>query len=83
MTHLLPPQTALPLPGGGFWRKTWAMLVKEFIQFKRDRVSFAMIIMIPLVQLMLFGYAINTNPRNLPTAVLMQESTDLSRSILA
>jgi ABC-2 type transport system permease protein len=83
MTHLLPPQTAQLLPGGGFWRKTWAMLVKEFIQFKRDRVSFAMIIMIPLVQLMLFGYAINTNPRNLPTAVLMQESTDLSRSILA
>ena len=83
MTHLLPPQTAQRLPGGGFWRKTWAMLVKEFIQLKRDRVSFAMIIMIPLVQLMLFGYAINTNPRDLPTAVLMQESTDLSRSILA
>ncbi|MGA8470385.1 MAG: ABC transporter permease [Pseudolabrys sp.] len=83
MTHLLPPQTAQPLPGEGFWRKTWAMLVKEFIQFKRDRVSFAMIIMSPLVQLLLFGYAINTNPRNLPTAVLMQESTDLSRSILA
>jgi len=83
MTHLLPPQTAQLLPGGGFWRKTWAMLVKEFIQLKRDRVSFAMIIMIPLVQLLLFGYAINTNPRNLPTAVLMQESTDLSRSILA
>ena len=83
MTHLLPPRTAQRLPGGGFWRKTWAMLVKEFIQLKRDRVSFAMIIMIPLVQLLLFGYAINTNPRNLPTAVLMQESTDLSRSILA
>jgi ABC-2 type transport system permease protein len=83
MTHLLPPQTTQRLAGGGFWRKTWAMLVKEFIQLKRDRVSFAMIIMIPLVQLMLFGYAINTNPRNLPTAVLMQESTDLSRSILA
>ena len=59
------------------------MLVKEFIQLKRDRVSFAMIIMIPLVQLMLFGYAINTTPRNLPTAVLMQESSDLARSILA
>ena len=42
-----------------------------------------MIIMIPLVQLMLFGYAINTMPRNLPTAVLIQESSDLSRSILA
>ena len=84
MTHLLPTaQAARRLPGEGFWRKTWAMLVKEFIQLKRDRVSFAMIIMIPLVQLMLFGYAINTTPRNLPTAVLMQESSDLSRSILA
>ncbi|HMF22740.1 MAG TPA: ABC transporter permease [Pseudolabrys sp.] len=83
MTHLLPVQAAQRIRGEGFWRKTWAMLVKEFIQLKRDRVSFAMIIMIPLVQLMLFGYAINTTPRNLPTAVLMQESTDLSRSILA
>ncbi len=61
MTHLLPTQAPRRLPGGGFWRKTWAMLVKEFIQLRRDRVSFAMIIMIPLVQLMLFGYAINTN----------------------
>lgn len=83
MTHLLPQQAARRLPGEGFWRKTWAMLVKEFIQLRRDRVSFAMIILIPLVQLMLFGYAINTTPRNLPTAVLMQERTDLSRSILA
>src|SRR5262249_21186134 len=41
----------------GFWRKTYAVAVKEFIQLRRDRVSFAMIIMIPLVQLMLFGYA--------------------------
>ena len=83
MTHMLPAAAARRLPGNGFWRKTWAMLVKEFIQLKRDRVSFAMIIMIPLVQLLLFGYAINTTPRNLPTAVLMQERTDLSRSILA
>src|ERR1700738_3564010 len=65
-----------------FWRRTWAMLVKEFIQLRRDRVSFAMIIMIPLIQLMLFGYAINTNPRHLPTAVLLQEESDLGRSIL-
>jgi len=83
MTHLLPQRAARRLPGEGFWRKTWAMLVKEFIQLRRDRVSFAMIILIPLVQLLLFGYAINTTPRNLPTAVLMQERTDLSRSILA
>ena len=83
MTHVLPTQAPRRLPGDGFWRKTWAMLVKEFIQLRRDRVSFAMIIMIPLVQLMLFGYAINTTPRDLPTAVLLQEQTDLSRSILA
>jgi len=83
MTHILPPHVARRIPGEGFWRKTSAMLVKEFIQLKRDRVSFAMIIMIPLVQLMLFGYAINTMPRDLPTAVLMQETSDLTRSILA
>jgi ABC-2 type transport system permease protein len=87
------PATAAPgrRPSGGFrrgfwrrdfWRRTWAMLIKEFIQLKRDRVSFAMIIMIPLVQLVLFGYAINTNPRHLPTAVLLQEQTDVGRSIL-
>src|SRR5690606_4287528 len=69
--------------GDGFWRKTWAMVVKEFIQLKRDRVSFAMIVMIPLIQLLLFGYAINTTPRDLPTAVLLQEHNDLTRSILA
>ena len=83
MTHMLPSVAPRRLSGDGFWRKTWAMLVKEFIQLRRDRVSFAMIIMIPLVQLMLFGYAINTNPRNLPTAVLLQEHSDLGRSILA
>ena len=83
MTHLIPTQAPRRLSGDGFWRKTFAMLVKEFIQLKRDRVSFAMIIMIPLVQLMLFGYAINTTPRYLPTAVLMQEQNDLTRSILA
>jgi ABC-2 type transport system permease protein len=64
------------------WRRTWAMLIKEFVQLRRDRVSFAMIVMIPLVQLTLFGYAINTNPRHLPTAVLLQEQTDLGRSIV-
>jgi len=63
-------------------RRTGAMLIKEFIQLRRDRVSFAMIVMIPLVQLLLFGYAINTTPRDLPTAVLLQENTDVGRSIL-
>src|SRR6266700_2478197 len=67
----------------GFWHRTYAMLVKEFIQLRRDRVSFGMIVMLPLMQLILFGYAINTTPRNLPTAVLLQESSDVGRSILA
>ena len=66
----------------GFWRRSYAMLVKEFIQLRRDRVSFAMIVMIPVMQLLLFGYAINTTPRHLPTAVLLQEDSDLGRSIL-
>jgi ABC-2 type transport system permease protein len=66
----------------GFWHRTLAMLVKEFIQLRRDHVSFAMIVMIPLMQLILFGYAINTNPRELPTAVLLQENNDVTRAIL-
>ena len=66
----------------GFLRRSYAMLVKEFIQLKRVRVSFAMIVMLPVMQLMLFGYAINTTPHHLPSAVLLQEDSDLARSIL-
>jgi len=66
----------------GFWKRSYAMLIKEFIQLKRDRVSFAMIVMLPVMQLMLFGYAINTTPHNLPSAVLLQEDSDLARSVL-
>ncbi|WP_300264642.1 ABC transporter permease [Bradyrhizobium sp.] len=66
----------------GFWRRCYAMVAKEFIQLRRDRVSFAMIVMIPIMQLLLFGFAINTTPHNLPTAVLLQEDSDLGRSIL-
>ena len=66
----------------GFWRRTGAMLIKEFIQLRRDRLSFAMIVMIPIMQLLLFGYAINTTPRHMPTVVLLQEQSDVGRSIL-
>ena len=83
MTQVVTMQPVRRLPGNGFWRKTSAVLVKEFIQLRRDRLSFAMIIMIPLLQLMLFGYAINTNPRHLPTAVLLQEHNDVGRAIIA
>jgi len=64
------------------WHRTKAMVIKEFVQLTRDRTSFAMIIMMPLVQLLLFGYAINTLPRDLPTAVLLQENSDIGRTIL-
>jgi ABC-2 type transport system permease protein len=66
----------------GFWRRVGAMIVKEFVQLRRDRVTFATIVTIPLMQLVLFGYAINTQPRGLPTAVLLQETSDVGRSIL-
>jgi ABC-2 type transport system permease protein len=66
----------------GFWRRTGAMLLKEFLQLRRDRVTFATMISIPIMQLVLFGYAINTVPRDLPAAVLVQETSDLSRTIL-
>jgi ABC-2 type transport system permease protein len=71
------------LAAGGFWRRVGAMLRKELLQLRRDRVTLATMISIPLLQLTLFGYAINTQPRNLPTAVLLQESSDVGRSILA
>lgn len=55
---------------------------KEFIQLKRDRLTFAMLIGIPFMQLILFGYAINSNPRDLPTAVVRADDSVFVRSIL-
>ena len=60
-----------------------AVLVKEFIQLTRDRITYAMILAVPVVQLLLFGYAINTDPRHLPTAVLVQENSVFARSVVA
>jgi len=74
--------SAVTLDSGGFWRRTGAMLLKEFLQLRRDRLTLATMVTIPLMQLLLFGYAINTAPRDLPTAVLLQENSDVGRSIL-
>ena len=60
-----------------------AMVGKEFVQMRRDRLTFAMLIGIPLMQLILFGYAINSDPRHLPTAVLSADNSPFSRSIVA
>jgi ABC-2 type transport system permease protein len=67
----------------GALSRTAAMFIKEFVQLRRDRLTFATMIFIPVVQLLLFGYAINTTPRHLPTAVLVHEDSDLARSIVA
>jgi len=60
-----------------------AVLTKEFIQLTRDRLTYAMILAMPIVQLMLFGYAINSDPRDLPTAVLVQDHGPMARSTLS
>jgi ABC-2 type transport system permease protein len=62
-------------------RRIAAVLRKELLQLRRDRMTFAMVIMIPLIQLLLFGYAINTNLRHVPVAVVDQSQTELSRML--
>lgn len=64
------------------WHRFWAVVVKEFIQMRRDRLTFAMMVGIPLIQLVLFGFAINSDPKHLPTAVLMADDSVFSRSLL-
>lgn len=65
------------------FRCLYAMFTKEFIQLRRDRITFATMIVIPLFLLMLFGYAINNDPKHLPTAVLNQDDSPFSRSVVA
>ena len=62
--------------------RLWAIVVKEFIQMRRDRVTFGMMIGVPLIQLVLFGYAINADPKRLPTAVLMADYGPQGRTVL-
>ena len=61
--------------------RAWAIFVKEFQQILRDRLTFAMAVMIPIMQLVLFGYAINTDPKHLPMAVVAAEQGPLVRSL--
>jgi ABC-2 type transport system permease protein len=64
-------------------RRVWAILKKELIQLKRDKGTFGMIVMIPIMQLLLFGYAINTDPKHMPAAVLAKDSGIIARSFIA
>jgi ABC-2 type transport system permease protein len=65
------------------WSRIGAVMAKEFIQMRRDRLTFAMIIGIPIIQLTLFGYAINTDPKRLPTAAVVADHGPIGRAILA
>ena len=65
------------------WRRTLAIFIKEFQQMMRDRLTFAMAIGVPILQLVLFGYAINTDPKGLPTTVVAYDSAPMARSLLA
>lgn len=60
-----------------------AMIRKEFIQMRRDRLTFAMMLGVPVMQLILFGYAINTDPKNLPTAIFAQDHSAFTRSFIS
>ncbi|MGH7231036.1 MAG: ABC transporter permease [Nitrospiraceae bacterium] len=60
----------------------WAMVVKEFVQMRRDRLTFGMMIGIPLIQLVLFGFAINSDPKRLPAAVLLADHGPQGRTLL-
>ena len=64
------------------WRRLWAIVIKELRQMRRDRVTLAMIVGIPVIQLVLFGYAINTNLRGLATGTVDQANTTGSRALV-
>jgi ABC-2 type transport system permease protein len=60
----------------------WAVVVKEFVQMRRDRLTFGMMVGIPLLQIVLFGYAINVDPKHLPAAVLLADNGPQGRTLL-
>jgi ABC-2 type transport system permease protein len=65
------------------FRRFWAMVSKEFVQMRRDRVTFAIMLGIPIMQMVLFGYAINSDPKHLPLAVLSADQGKFSRTLVA
>jgi len=65
------------------WMRFSAVLIKEFIQMRRDPLTFAMMVAVPLIQLTLFGYAINTNPKHLPAAISINDPGVFARSLVA
>jgi ABC-2 type transport system permease protein len=66
---------------GFSFSRLYAILVKEFIQMRRDRGTFAVMVGVPVLQLLLFGFAINTDPKHLPTAIHIADDSRFARSI--
>ncbi|NMV38865.1 ABC transporter permease [Ralstonia insidiosa] len=64
-------------------QRWWSVVLKEFLQLRRDRVTFAMMIGIPIMQLFLFGFAINADPKHLLTGVIAADQSEFTRSFLA
>jgi len=64
-------------------RRVWAILVKEFLQMRRDRLTLGMVVVVPLMQLFMFGFAINLNPKDLPAAIVINDPGPFARSIVA
>ena len=64
------------------WARIGAIFIKELVQMRRDRLTFGMMFGIPVIQLILFGFAINTDPKDLPTAVHAEEHTPVTRALL-
>src|SRR5436190_8596859 len=63
--------------------RLWAMVVKEFIQLRRDRMTFAMIFGIPIMQILLFGFVIDADPRHMPSAILLADDGPYGRALMA
>jgi ABC-2 type transport system permease protein len=61
----------------------WGIVLKEFLQLRRDRITFAMIVGIPIIQMALFGFAINTDPKHLPTVIIAADQSEFTRSFVA
>jgi ABC-2 type transport system permease protein len=70
------------MSGGFSMARFWAVLTKEFVQMRRDRLTFAMMIGVPIMQLILFGFAINSDPKALPTAVLAADNSVYARTLV-
>jgi ABC-2 type transport system permease protein len=65
------------------WSRFLAILIKEMRQVRRDRLTFGMMVGVPVLQLILFGFAINSDPKHLPTAVVVADHSEFSRSFIA